>query len=284
MSGRNYPPLMHSNHICKLNFNFSLIIIISFFEISCQNCNTTNADNKNNNNDNKKLSSVYSNKDTISKAYLLGKAVPAKDTGFILVDQKYSSKKDIYLRREAYYAFIRMYNAAKKDGISLSITSATRSFDDQKKIWEGKWTGSILHYGRNIATAYPNPVERAKYILKYSSMPGTSRHHWGTDMDLNSTEPTYYETETGRKIYKWLTGNASKYGFCQPYTAMDSSRATGYEEEKWHWSYMPLSAIYLEQYKERITYDDLKGFAGYETASKIDVILKYVLSVNKKCK
>lgn len=96
-------------------------------------------------------------------------------------------------------------------------------------------------------------------------------------------ELAYYKTETGKKFYNWLTANASKFGFCQPYTAKDSSRATGYEEEKWHWSYLPLSQVYLQQYKDKITYSDLVGFAGCETAKKIDIIKTYVLSVNKKC-
>jgi len=266
------------------------IFILSLFAISCQNCNTTNADNKAplpgkadplENSDTVLKSSI---KDTISKVILLGKIIPSKDTGFAAVDSKYALKSGNYLRKKAYAAFIKMYDAAKKEGISLTILSSTRTFNEQKGIWEGKWTGRSLYYGKNIASSYPDPVERSKYVLKYSSMPGTSRHHWGTDMDLNSMELSYYKTETGKKMYKWMTENASKYGFCQPYTAKDSVRTTGYEEEKWHWSYIPISSEYLEQYKERITYDDLKGFAGFETAAKIDVIKNYVMSVNVKCK
>lgn len=168
----------------KLTFHLSLIII-SLFAISCQNCNTTNADNKLNHakdSTKKIIAGNYSNKDTISKAILLGKVVPAKDSNFAAVDQKYAIKKGNYLRKEAYTAFIKMYEAAKKDGVNLTILSATRTFNEQKAIWEGKWTGSTLYYGKNIATLYPDPVERSKYVLNYSSMPGTSRHHWGTDM------------------------------------------------------------------------------------------------------
>jgi zinc D-Ala-D-Ala carboxypeptidase len=257
------------------------LFIISLFAIACQNCTSTNAENKSNDT-NKKPSKVIS-KDTLSKAYLLGKVNPAADAHFIAVDPKYASRKGFYLRKEAYEAFVKMYDAALKDGIKLTILSAFRSFNEQKEIWEGKWTGKVLYYGKNIATSYPDPVERAKYILKYSSMPGTSRHHWGTDMDLNSLELSYYSTDAGKKLYHWLSDNAPKFGLCQPYTAKDTARLTGYDEEKWHWSYLPLSSLYLQQYKEKICYDDLLGFAGCETAKKLDIIKAYVLCVNKKC-
>jgi LAS superfamily LD-carboxypeptidase LdcB len=263
--------------------HFILVVIILVFSISCQNCTSTNADNKPEKKINNKSSVVVSKQIALSKEALLGKVNPAKDTGFTAIDQKYSSKKCLYLRKETYTAFRKMYDAALKDGITLYIISATRTFNEQKNIWENKWSGKSSYYGKNIATSYPDSVERSKFILSYSSMPGTSRHHWGTDMDLNSLELSYYKTDAGKKLYNWLTANASKYGFCQPYTAKDNSRPTGYEEEKWHWSYYPLSSIFLQQYKEKITYDDLKGFAGWQTAKKINIINNYVLSVNIKC-
>ena len=176
-----------------------------------------------------------------------------------------------------------MYDSAKKDGISLLIVSSTRNFINQKSIWEGKWKGNILCNGKNLVKEFTDPVQRSKYILKYSSMPGTSRHHWGTDIDINSTLLSTFETGSGKKVYEWLKNNAYKFGFCQPYTEKDSLRTTGYEEEKWHWSFYPVSSALLLDYKKLISYDDIKGFAGSETAKEIDIINNYVLSVNKNC-
>ncbi len=220
----------------------------------------------------------------VSKDFLLGKYSPAKDSNFVEVELNYASIKGFYLNKEAYQAFKKMYEAAKTDGIFLKIVSATRTFEQQKKIWEGKFTGSVLYYGKNLATLYPNENERAKYILKYSSMPGTSRHHWGTDIDINSVQNSYFQTSTGIKTYKWLSENASKYGFCQPYTIQDSLRPTGYSEEKWHWSYLPLSSKYLIAYNSKISISDLQGFKGFETAKSLDIINKYVNCVNPSCK
>ncbi|MFM9004881.1 MAG: D-alanyl-D-alanine carboxypeptidase family protein [Flavobacteriales bacterium] len=43
--------------------------------------------------------------------------------------------------------------------------------------------------------------------MKFSSMPGTSRHHWGTDIDLNSVEPSYFLSGKGLLIYQWLSAH-----------------------------------------------------------------------------
>jgi len=216
--------------------------------------------------------------------YLMGKFNPAKEISFAEIAIPYGNREGLYVREETYAAYINMYNAALKEGVKLSVISATRSFEAQKGIWEAKWTGKRMVDGKNLATAVSDPVERARIILKYSSMPGTSRHHWGTDVDLNSMDPKYFETAAGKKIYDWLTSHASEYGFGQPYTAKGEQRPTGYEEEKWHWSYLPIARRCTEAWKEKVAYADIKGFAGAETAEKLKVIDDYVLGINPACK
>lgn len=208
----------------------------------------------------------------VDKSYLLGKFDPSADERFVKPDDRYTAgaARSQYLRREAYEAFVRMAEAAEKDGVKLIIISATRNFETQKSIWERKWKDEA---------AMSNPADRARKILQYSSMPGTSRHHWGTDMDLNSLDNEYFRSGEGLKIYEWLTAHAHKYGFCQPYTSKTTGR-TGYEEEKWHWSYTPLSVPFLNQYLNTVTISDITGFQGSETAAGIDVIKNYVAGVS----
>jgi zinc D-Ala-D-Ala carboxypeptidase len=119
--------------------------------------------------------------------------------------------------------------------------------------------------------------------LKYSSMPGTSRHHWGTDMDFNALTNEFFDKGKGKKIYTWLVANAHKYGFCQTYSAMGSDRTTGYQEERWHWSYTPISIRLTEIAKARIKDDMISGFLGSETALEIEVVEKYILGISPKC-
>ena len=206
------------------------------------------------------------------KLYLLGKFDPSADERFVKPDDRHTSgaARSQYLRKETYEAFVRMAEAAEKDGVKLIIISATRNFETQKSIWERKWRDEA---------AVANPADRARKILQYSSMPGTSRHHWGTDVDLNSLNNEYFSSGEGLKIYEWLTAHAHEYGFCQPYTSKATGRS-GYEEEKWHWSYTPLSVPFLNQYLNTVTVADITGFQGSETAAAIDVIKNYVAGVS----
>jgi LAS superfamily LD-carboxypeptidase LdcB len=219
----------------------------------------------------------------VSAAFLTGKFDPATKTEFTEVDLEYGGRPGMYLLKDTYIAFIKMFYAAQFHGVTLSVVSGTRNFDYQKAIWEAKWYGSMPADGKNLAITEKDPVKRAEIILKYTSMPGTSRHHWGTDIDINSIDTAYFETPEGILVYEWLTKNASRYGFCQPFNINDSLK-NGYEEEKWHWSYMPLSSIFLKAYGKKVDYSYLTGFAGSETAAKLDVIKNYVLAVNADCK
>ncbi|OYT71999.1 MAG: D-alanyl-D-alanine carboxypeptidase [Chloracidobacterium sp. CP2_5A] len=208
----------------------------------------------------------------VDKNYLLGKFDPALDSRFVKPDDRYASgaAQRQFLRKEAYEAFVKMAEDAIKDNIELAIVSATRNFDAQKAIWERKWMKLSTIVSR---------IERAREILKYSAMPGTSRHHWGTDIDLNNLEDEYFLSGKGWEVYQWLTANAAKYGFCQPYTPKASGRA-GYEEEKWHWSYTPLSTPLLRQYLNTVTLADITDFQGSEIAAELDVIKNYVAGVD----
>ena len=221
---------------------------------------------------------------SVDKNYLLGKFDPATHSQFVKLQDEHTqgSGRGAYLRKETYDAFIKMSEAAKKEGVNLIIISATRNFDSQKRIWENKWEGRTMVEGKNLTTV-KNKKERARLILLYSSMPSTSRHHWGTDMDLNNLENSFFETGEGLKMYQWLTAHAAEFGFCQPYTAKKDGR-TGYEEERWHWSYLPLSGEFLEPYKKQVAYNDIKGFAGSEVAKEMQVIKKYVEGVACKKK
>lgn len=221
----------------------------------------------------------------VDKNYLMGKYDPAKDPKrFILVEPPYALRP-LYARKETFEAFKQMREAAAKDGINLALTSCVRNFDMQKGIWEAKWRsqkpvdGKILPPEKELGGK-----DRALRILLWNSMPGTSRHHWGTDIDINSVEPAYFAKGKGLKEYQWLQAHAHEYGFCQTYSPMGEERPTGYQEEKWHWSYLPLARCMTKMYAEQVRNEDITGFVGCETAKDIDVVQKYVLGINPKCK
>jgi len=108
-------------------------------------------------------------------------------------------------------------------------------------------------------------------------------HHWGTDFDINAFNNSYFESGQGLKEYEWLTAHAQEYGFCQPYTPIGKDRPNGYQEEKWHWSYMPLSKTLTEQAGLRITDKIIQGFEGDYTAQALHVVDNYILGINQDC-
>ncbi len=215
--------------------------------------------------------------------YLMGKFDPVTDSNFIEINLEHADRAGLYLRKDTYNAFIRMYEAAQRDSVRLVIRSATRNFDSQKKIWENKWSGETPLESNKRANLIADETMRAKEILKYSSMPGSSRHHWGTDIDLNAFNNHYFEEGEGLKIYQWLSVNAPEFGFCQPYTKKDLSRQTGYEEEKWHWSYLPVSGHLIRQARASLRDDLINGFPGSEQAIRIGVVNNYVLGIDSLC-
>ena len=212
------------------------------------------------------------NFEKIEKNILLGKFDYKKDSNFSIVISKYSSKT-IYLRKEVLQKFDQMYDAALKDGIKLVIISGTRSFNHQKYIWDRKWAKNILKM---------DSISAVKEIMKYSSMPSTSRHHWGTDIDLNSLENSYFEKGEGKKIFDWLVANAFKYGFHMTYDNQEETKRTGYKMEKWHWSYMPISKQFLIQFNEYVKCENISSFKGSKFAChpKVDVIKNFVNGIN----
>ncbi|MEM8585726.1 MAG: M15 family metallopeptidase [Bacteroidota bacterium] len=214
--------------------------------------------------------------------FIRGQLNPRTHPQFERVDDRYTDGDgSYYLQRDAYAAFRDMHAAAAEDSIELTIISAARNFNRQKAIWEAKWNGHRLLEGRDKADeVYPDPVERALAILRFSSMPGTSRHHWGTDLDVNALVNSYFQSGYGLEVYKWLRENAADHGFCQPYTA---GRPHGYQEERWHWSYLPVAQPLTDYAKANATDANISGFDGAEVAEEIKVVERYILGINQAC-
>jgi LAS superfamily LD-carboxypeptidase LdcB len=211
------------------------------------------------------------------KDFLLGKISYENDRRFVKISDAYSGKVGtaMYLLEPTYQAFVNMSDAAKKDGVSLKIVSAGRNFQMQKGIWERKWNARRANF--------KSDEETASDILKFSSMPGTSRHHWGTDLDINSVDPAYFQSGKGKRELEWLELNAGRFGFCKTYNDKALNGRTGYSEEDWHWSFLPLSIGIMKQYTDAIELSDITGFLGSNTAMKLNVIDVYVKGIASDC-
>jgi zinc D-Ala-D-Ala carboxypeptidase len=221
---------------------------------------------------------------TPTKEELLGQIRPwDHPEQFVKVPRKYANNHYHYTRTDVWNAYREMLAAAHKSGIHLEIVSSFRRWHHQAVIWEAKWTGKKKVLGYNLSTDITSNWQKADLILRFSAMPGTSRHHWGTELDFNRTYNPYFEKDYGAKVYNWLKENAPKYGFCQPYTEKSPHRPEGVWEEKWHWSYAPISIPFAQAYKKLITYHDIKGFKGAYLAKEFNVIEKYVEGIDPSC-
>ena len=164
------------------------------------------------------------------KNFLMGKFDPKSHPEFDVLDKKYHNKPEMYLHKLTISAFIKMREAF---GISLTIVSGTRNFHSQKNIWERKYK------------KYKNEGLTDKEVIQKIMLWRFTRHHWGTDIDINGFDNYFDGTnEKANKEYEWLTKNAPKFGFYQVYSEKKKGgRSTGYNEEKWHWSYIRKSTI-----------------------------------------
>jgi len=160
--------------------------------------------------------------------------------------------KDINLRKEAHDAFVDMNKAAYQDGIDIKIVSSFRSFDRQLAIFERK-------YQQFTEDEQLAPIDAIDKIIEYSTIPGTSRHHWGTDIDIidgnkkvegDVLVPSKFE-EGGpfEDLKLWMDDYANEFGFYLVYT--NESKRRGFKYEPWHYSYAPLSIPMLAEFRKK---------------------------------
>jgi LAS superfamily LD-carboxypeptidase LdcB len=242
-----------------------IVLLFSIALISCSSDKTSSENQPSNTNDSLQV-------DT-SVEFVTGQFEFENHEDFEKVDPQYADK-EIYLQQEVWDAFKAMADSAKADGVNFILVSGTRNFEYQKSIWDRKWKDSDAE----------SAMGKANSILEYSSMPMTSRHHWGTDIDLNDLNNSYFESGQGLKEYQWLKANANSFGFYQTYSDKSVNGRTGYNEEKWHWSYMPLAGPYLAFYNQNVSNADITGFEGSDLAAEIDMVKNYVNGVSVKVK
>lgn len=161
------------------------------------------------------------------------------------------------LHYEAIASFLAMRDSAAKDGITLDARSSFRDFATQVSIWNKKWRGERPLFSRKgelLNRSHIMDSDMVDTILAWSSIPGGSRHHWGSDLDVvdASAIPKGYEVQLITSEYAadgifarlnaWLDTNLGRFGFFRPYR----SDRGGYCPEPWHISYAPISLPALE--------------------------------------
>ncbi len=164
----------------------------------------------------------------------------------------------------------------KELGADMQIISSFRNYERQTIIWNEKLQGirKVFDDNENIVNKNDYPtLEYLHKVMRFSAIPGASRHHWGTDLDIydanqinkKDVQLTASECNSGGPCYKLhtfldelITGHNS-FGFFRPY----EKDLGGVAVEKWHLSYAPIAQEFFEKY-------DLACFEKNIERSKIE--------------
>ena len=141
----------------------------------------------------------------------------------------------------AYDNFIKMADAARKENLTIKVTTGYRSYNFQ-------------------STLYNNyvKVDGVKNADTYSARPGYSEHQLGYSADLTNSKNVSFDEFENTAEYKWLQNNAHKFGFILRYPK-DKEYITGYMFESWHYRYVGVEiATYI--YKNNITYEEYYAY------------------------
>ena len=193
------------------------------------------------------------------------------------------------LHRDVALPFLTLRAAAASDGIDLIPVSSFRDFDRQLAIWNGKFRGERKMLDRGGAALDANalaPVQKVDAILWWSALPGASRHHWGSEVDVidAGAMPAGYQPqlEPGEfapggvfgKLSAWLDGNAERFGFFRPYR----TERGGVQVEPWHLSYAPVAEAALNA----LTIDVLREVVGAADIAGRDEVLRVLPEIHRR--
>lgn len=207
------------------------------------------------------------------------------DTHLVSLDQSQSGNVIQSIHKQVLNPFFDLQAAAQNAGFKLKICSAYRSFDRQLQIWNGKLSGMrpvMDPFGKPINIQKLSPWQKIQAILRWSALPGASRHHWGTDFDIYdaSAMPENYQIQLipeevqGNGLFapmhNWLDSylESGKTDFYRPY----KTDKGGIAPERWHLSYRPLA----DKYAEMLTRELLAARLKNSDLMLLDEILKHL--------
>jgi len=181
-----------------------------------------------------------------------------------------SSELDAVIHVDAATALLGMRRQAHADGIELQPVSGFRSFERQLCIWNGKYRGErplLDRHGVSLDASALAPDRRIAAILEWSALPGASRHHWGTDVDLidrGAIAPGYRVQLSPAefapqgpfaKLGGWLERHAARWGFFRPFRGVLS----GVQAEPWHYSFAPIAELARRRLTEAVLREALES-------------------------
>ncbi|MEY4933352.1 MAG: hypothetical protein RLZZ403_1672 [Pseudomonadota bacterium] len=200
------------------------------------------------------------------------------------------------LHYEVVAAFLAMRDAAALAGIDLQAASGFRDFDQQVAIWNAKWCGErplLDRRGQPLDPASLPEAERVDAILCWSAVPGGSRHHWGSDIDVidraalapgykvQLVEQEYRADGVFAGLTRWLDANMRRFGFFRPFR----EDRGGVSPEPWHLSYAPVALPAIELLDLSVLRRAIEGSAlacKAQVLSRLpEIYTRFVLAIDR---
>ena len=194
-------------------------------------------------------------------------------------------------------AFKTMQLAATNENIDIQIVSSYRSFERQLQIWQNKWSGKSTLLDVNeqtIDAATLSDEQKIQAILTWSALPGASRHHWGTDLDVYDKKAveqsqhdfqlvcSEYDNGPCSKLNQWLNQYAESFGFERPYAEYKG----GIAREPWHLSFQASAEKMKQHLNQQMLLENLKqsGIFGLDSiiANMPEIYQRFVLNKGKQ--
>lgn len=203
-----------------------------------------------------------------------------------------------FLHKEALKPFLALQASAQSAGIDLQLFSSYRDFEKQLSIWNRKWNGqlAILDANNNpLDTNILTDTEKMHAIMLWSALPGASRHHWGTDIDVYDKAAValwgerfelisdeYSGNGPCSVLSQWLDEHAASFGFYRPYAEYTG----GIGAEPWHISHRETANSIATQFDKSLLLAliNKSDLAGKETIIRCfdEIYKRYILNQGSK--
>lgn len=181
-----------------------------------------------------------------------------QDTAWLGLDNPYLTSLDngFEIHQDVMEDWLALQHAAHREGIDCQLVSSYRNFHRQLQIWNKKWRGEATLFDKHgDALDHQLLDEDAKIdaILTWSALPGGSRHHWGTDIDVydkhavdacgqgfDLVDAEYRQGGPCYSLAQWLNDNIDKFGFFRPFMKDNN----GVSVELWHLSHTKTAKVF----------------------------------------
>lgn len=162
---------------------------------------------------------------------------------------------------------LQWQSKANNKGLDFAVASAFRSFDRQLTIWNEKVIGKRPLKDTNnqiVDITKLSEKDLVDTILLWSHIPGASRHHWGTDLDV--FDATWFKKnnqllDLNNELYLNQGPCAAfhqlnellfkdKVPFYRPYISNNDNNIerVGFMSELWHYSHVKQSKVFEKYY------------------------------------